>query len=88
MATALQITVDVPAPLADIPAAELAERARLLLVLEEVRTGRLSRAGAARALDMPLDDLLVVAGQHGIYAIDQDLDDFRRELDADRIRRD
>jgi hypothetical protein len=50
-------------------------------MLDEVRAGRLTRAGAARALGMPLDDFLVLAGQHGLYSIDYDVDDFRRELD-------
>ena len=81
VSNALRITVDVPAPLAGEPASALAERARLLLMLDEVRAGRLTRAGAARALGMRLDDFLVLAGQHGLYAIDYDLDDFRRELD-------
>jgi predicted HTH domain antitoxin len=82
MPSDVQITVDVPAPLAGTPAAELAARARLLLVIDEVRAGRLTRGGAARALGVPLDDFLIVAGQHGLYAIDYDLDDLRRELDA------
>ena len=81
MGHALQITVDVPAPLAGQPAAELAERARLLLVIDEVRANRMTRASAARALGIPLDDFLIAAGEHGLYAIDYDLDDFRRELD-------
>lgn len=87
MAHVLQITVEVPGPLAGVPAEELAVRARLLLVLDEVRAGRLTRPGAARALGLALDDFLILAGKHGIYAIDYDLDDFRRELDdlsADR----
>jgi predicted HTH domain antitoxin len=60
---------------------ELAARARLLLVIDEVRAGRLTRAAAAYALDMALDDFLVEAGRHGLYAIDYDVDDFTRELD-------
>jgi hypothetical protein len=81
MAHALRITIDVPAPLAGQPAAALADRARLLLVIDEVRSGRLTRPGAARALGIPLDDFLIEAGRHGLYAIDYDVDDFRRELD-------
>jgi predicted HTH domain antitoxin len=82
MAHALRITVDIPAPLAGQLPAALADRARLLLVIDEVRLGRLTRGGAARALEMPLDDFLIEAGKHGLYAIDYDLDDFRRELDG------
>jgi hypothetical protein len=60
----------------------LAARARMLLLVDEVRAGRLSRAGAAQALGMTFDDFVVTAGTHGLYAIDYDLDDFRRELDG------
>ena len=52
----------------------------MLLMVDEVRSGRLSRAGAARALGMTLDDFLITAGTHGLCAIDYDLEDFRREL--------
>ena len=68
-------------PLAAQPPAALADRARLLLVIDEVRGGTLTRAAAARALGMSLDAFLIEAGKHGLYAIDYDLDDFRRELD-------
>jgi hypothetical protein len=78
----MEITVEVPGPLSGQPTEELARRARLLLVIDEVRAGRLTRAAAARALEMTLDDFLIVAGQHGLYAIDQDIDDFKRELGA------
>jgi hypothetical protein len=37
---------------------------------------------AARALDMTLDDVLIEAGRHGLYAIDHDVEDFRQELGA------
>lgn len=78
----MEITVQIPGPLSRQSSEELAERARLLLVIDEVREGRLTRAGAARALGMALDDFLIEAGRHGLYAIDQDVDDFKRELDA------
>jgi len=78
----MQITVEIPTPLVGQPPEELARRARLLLVVDEVRTGRLTRAGAARALDMTLDDFLIEAGQHGLYAIDYDVDDFKQELES------
>jgi hypothetical protein len=29
---------------------------------------------------MTLDEFLIMAGAHGLYAIDYDLEDFRREL--------
>lgn len=83
---ALRVTFDVPASLGVVPVAELAERARLLLIVDEVRAGRMTRGSAARALGLPLDDFLIAAGEHGLYAIDYDLDDFRRELDEITIR--
>jgi predicted HTH domain antitoxin len=78
----MEITVEIPGPLSGQPTDELARRARLLLVIDEVRAGRLTRAAAARALDMTLDDFLIEAGRHGLYAIDHDFEDFRQELEA------
>jgi predicted HTH domain antitoxin len=78
--TFMEITVAIPGPLSDRSTEELATRARLLLVIDEVRAGRLTRAGAARALDMSLDEFLVEAGRHGLEAIDYDVEDFAREL--------
>ncbi len=78
----MQITVDIPAALVGQSTEELATRARLLLMIDEVRAGRLTRAGAARALGMTPDDFLIEAGRHGHYAIDYDVDDFKHELDA------
>jgi predicted HTH domain antitoxin len=78
----MQITVDIPSPLVGQSTEELAARARLLLVIDEVRSGRLTRVGAARALGMMLDDFLIEAGRHGLYAIDYDVDDFKHDLDT------
>ena len=50
-------------------------------VFYDVRNDRMTRASAARALGMTLDDFLVAAGQCGLYAI-YDVDDLRRELDG------
>jgi predicted HTH domain antitoxin len=80
--TLMTITVEIPAPLAGQSTEELAARARLLLVIDEVRAGRLTRAAAAQAIDMALDDFLIEAARHGLYAIDYDVDDFTRELDT------
>jgi predicted HTH domain antitoxin len=76
----MEITVEIPGPLSGQPSEELATRARLLLVIDEVRAGRLTRAAAARALDLTIDDFLVEAGRHGLHAIDYDVEDFKREL--------
>lgn len=76
----MQITIDVPPPLAGQSATDLVARVRLLLVVDEVRAGRLTRAAGAAALGMSLDDFLVAAGAHGLLAIDYDVEDLRREL--------
>ena len=81
MAQARRISVDVPEALADASASDLAARLRLLLLIDEVRAGRMTRAEAADALGMALDDFVIEAGKHGLYAIDYDFEDFRRELD-------
>ena len=83
----MEITVAVPGPLSDRPTDELATRARLLLVIDEVRAGRLTRAGAAQALDMSLDEFLIEAGRHGLEAIDYDVEDFKRVGRASSISR-
>lgn len=77
---AMEITIDVPGPLSGQSAEALVDRARLLLVIDEVRGERLTRVAAARALRMTLDEFLTEAGRHGLYAIDYDVEDFRREL--------
>lgn len=79
---AMQITVDVPEPLTSQSTTELAARARLLLVIDEVRAERITRAAGARALGLSLDEFLIEAGPHGLFAVDYDVDDFRRELAA------
>jgi predicted HTH domain antitoxin len=78
----MEITVEIPSPLSGQSSEDLAKRARLLLVIDEVRAGHLTRVGAARALDMTLDDFLIEAGRHGLYAIDYDVEDLRQELAA------
>jgi predicted HTH domain antitoxin len=78
----MEITVDVPAPMANQPSEELARRTRLLLVIDEVQAGRLTRPAAAQALQMTLDEFLIEAGRHGLYAIDYSVEDFRREVAA------
>jgi predicted HTH domain antitoxin len=78
----MTIIVEIPAPLFGQSTEELATRARLLLMIDEVRGGRLTRAAAAQALGMALDDFLIEAGRHGLYAIDYDVDDFKQELDT------
>ena len=82
MAQPIRIAVDIPETLAGQPSAALAARVRLLLIIDEIRAERMTRAAGARALGMTLDAFLIAAGEHGLYAIDYDLDDFKQELDA------
>ncbi len=76
----VHLTIDVPDAVATQPAADLAQRARTLLIIDEVRAGRLTRSKAARALGTTLDAFLLLASKHGIDAMEQDADDLRREL--------
>jgi len=57
----VQLTVTVPASLADAGAAE---RAGALLVLDAVRTGQMSWRAAVDALGIAPDDLLDLAREH------------------------
>jgi predicted HTH domain antitoxin len=59
---------------------ELVQRLRLLWALDEIRQGRMTRVRAAHLLGLGLDDFLQVASEHGLHAIDYDLDDFQQEL--------
>ena len=78
----MQITVDIPQPLSGQSTTDLAARARLLLVVDEVRAERLTRSAGAHALGMTLDEFLTEAGPPGLVAIDDDIDDVTRELAA------
>ena len=82
MSTAERITVNIPAALSGRSPADFAERARLLLVIDEVRNDRMTRAGAARTLGMTFDAFLVAAGTGGLYASDYEVDELRSELDG------
>jgi len=74
------VTLDLP-PDADAESPdELVRRLRLLWALDEVRQGRMTRVRAAHVLGLGLDDFLRVASEHGVDAIDYDVDDFRQEL--------
>jgi predicted HTH domain antitoxin len=77
------VTLDLPSNAEAESQDELVRRLRLLWALDEVRQGRLTRLRAARLLGLSLDRLLLKASEHGLDAIDYDLDDFRRELASD-----
>jgi hypothetical protein len=62
------------------PPEELAQRLRLLWVLDEVRQGRMRRLRAAHLVGLGLDEFLRRASNHGLDAIDYGVEDFRSEL--------
>lgn len=74
------IPVSLPADAGQEPPVELAERLRLLWVLDEVRLGRMTRMRAARVLHMSIDAFLREADGHGVPAIDYDPGDLASEL--------
>jgi hypothetical protein len=56
---------------------------RSLWALDEIRQARMTRVRAAHVLGLGLDELLRTASEHGVDAMDYDVDDFRRELASD-----
>lgn len=87
-AGSISITVEVPASLAD---EQTAERARVLLVLDAVRSERLSWRAAARELRLSASQFLDLARIHGIPVVRYDRADFEqdvRTLDALASRND
>lgn len=75
----VQITVSVPASLAD---AGTADRARLLLVLDAVRSERITWRAAARALGLAPASFLDLARDHGVPVVRVSAADIREDLDA------
>lgn len=86
-ADSVEITITVPASLADADAAVLA---RLLLVLDAVRCERMSYRAAARALGVAPDRLLELAREHGVpivrYESQDLLDDLSTLAKLERLR--
>jgi len=81
----VQITVEVPAALADEQAPA---RVRLLLVLDAVRSERMTWRAAARELGLAPADFLDLARVHGVPVARFDLDDWRKdEATLDRLSR-
>jgi hypothetical protein len=74
------VTLDLPPDAGGESPDELAQRLRLLWVLDEVRQGRMTRLRGAKLLGFSLDEFLRQAADHGHDAIDHDVDDFRQEL--------
>jgi hypothetical protein len=73
----VELTISVPASLAD---AGVAERARVLLVLDAVRVDRMTWRAAAAALGVAPDRLLDLARDHGVRVIHYESADLHTDL--------
>jgi len=73
----VELTIKVPAALAD---AGTPERARVLLVLDAVRSERMTWRAAARALGIAPDALLELAKAHTVPVVRYDDADLRDDL--------
>lgn len=73
----VELTIRVPASLAD---PEAAERARVLLVLDAVQHERMTWRAAAAALDIAPDRLLDLARDHGLPVVRYETSDLRDDL--------
>ena len=82
----VRVCIDIPAGLAD---EETAARAKKLLVLDAVRSERMSWRAAARALGLSPSDFLDLAREHGIPVVRyDDVSDLREDLTTlDRVIR-
>jgi hypothetical protein len=73
----VELTITVPASLAD---PEAAERARVLLVLDAVRRERMTWRAAAAALGVAPDRLLDLAQDHGVPVVRYESRDLQDDL--------
>jgi hypothetical protein len=73
----VELTITVPASLAD---ADAAERARALLVLDAVRREKMSWRGAAVALGVAPDEILEYARTYGVPVIRYESSDLHEDL--------
>ena len=76
-ADSVQITISVPAPLAEPGAGD---RARLLLVLDAVRSERLTWRAGARALGLAPSAFLDLAKEHGVPVLRPSESDVAHDL--------
>lgn len=75
----VQLTISVPAALADSGAGE---RARVLLVLDAVRSERMTWRAAARALGLAASAFLDLAREHGVPVARPSSADIAQDLDT------
>lgn len=82
------VSIDLPAELLELLGSEEEAKrgAKVALVLDLVRRGKLSRAKAAELLQMPLWDLPELLAQYRIPWFDYSQEDLRRDLDTLRQR--
>lgn len=73
----MELTIRVPASLAD---AGVAERAVVLVVLDAVRSERITWRAAAAALGVAPDRLLDLAREHGVPIVRYESADLRDDL--------
>ena len=73
----VELTIRVPASLAD---PEAAERARVLLVLDAVRHEKMTWRAAVATLNIAPDRLLDLARDHGVPVVHYEASDLRDDL--------
>jgi predicted HTH domain antitoxin len=78
------LTIDLPAELLELLGTEEEAKrdAKVALVLDLVRRGKLSRAKAAELLELPLWDLPALLAQYRIPWFDYPPEDLRRDLES------
>ncbi|HEY6562360.1 MAG TPA: hypothetical protein VI072_34065 [Polyangiaceae bacterium] len=76
-AESVELTISVPAAIADSGAGE---RARTLLVLDAVRSEKMTWRAAASALNVAPDQLLELTRVYGIATTRYDLIDFNQDM--------
>ena len=78
------LTIDLPAELLELLGSEEEAKrgAKVALVLDLVRRGKLSRAKAAELMGMPLSDLPALLAQYRIPWFDCSPEELDRDLDS------
>jgi predicted HTH domain antitoxin len=82
------VTLQLPAELLELLGSEeeAKREAKVALVFDLVRRGRLSRAKAAELLEMPLTELPALLAEYGIPWFDYSIEDLERDLESLRSK--
>ena len=82
------LTIEIPLELLEVIGTEeeATREAKVALILDLVRRGKLSRAKAAELLEIPLWDLPALLAQYRIPWFDYSAEDLQRDLLALRAR--